>query len=121
MYLFCAFRLPSGLFFASPFLHDCLFFPSQMFHYMNDRKNYYSDEEIETIYDRVEKIISLMNLGEKHLIVLNGRLRGDTYAQLAAILHCTTGGVQGFRLVMKKRYFKVMRNHAHELYDMTEI
>lgn len=61
-----------------------------------------------------------MNLGEKHLIVLNGRLRGDTYAQLAAILHCTTGGVQGFRLVMKKRYFKVMRNHAHELYDMTE-
>lgn len=57
-----------------------------MFHYMNDRKNYYSDEEIETSYDRVEKIISLMNLGEKHLIVLNGRLRGDTYAQLAAIL-----------------------------------
>ena len=61
-----------------------------MFHYMNDRKNYYSDEEIEASYDRVDKIISLMNLGEKHLIVLNGRLRGDTYAQLAAILNCTT-------------------------------
>ena len=89
-----------------------------MFHYMNDRKNYYSDEEIEASYDRVDKIISLMNLGEKHLIVLNGRLQGDTYAQLAAILHCTTGGVQGFRLVMKKRYIKIMRNHAHEIYDM---
>ena len=91
-----------------------------MFHYVNDSKNYYSDEEIEARYDRVDKIISLMNLGEKHLIVLNGRLRGDTYAQLAAILHCTTGGVQGFRLVMKKRYLKVMQNHAHELYNMTE-
>ncbi len=93
----------------------------EMFHYMKDTRNYYSDEEIEASYDRVDKIISLMNLGEKHLIVLNGRLNGDTYAQIAAVLHCTAGGVQGFRLVMKKRYIKVMRNHAHELYDMTEI
>lgn len=85
---------------------------------MKDTRNYYSDEEIEASYDRVDKIISLMNLGEKHLIVLNGRLRGDTYAQLAAILNCTTGGVHGFRLVMKKRYIKIMRNHAHEIYDM---
>ena len=89
-----------------------------MFHYMNDRKKYYSDKEIEASYDRVDKIISLMNLTDKHLIVLNGRLRGDTYAQLAAVLHCTTGGVQGFRLVMKKRYLKVMRKHANEIYDM---
>ena len=59
-----------------------------------------------------------MNLCEKHLIVLNGRLQRDTYAQLVAILHCTTGGGQGFRIVMKKRYIKIMRNHAHEIYDM---
>lgn len=93
----------------------------EMFHYMNDRKKYYSDKEIEASYDRVDKIISLMNLTDKHLIVLNGRLRGDTYAQLAAVLNCTTGGVQGFRLVMKKRYLKVMKKHAHEIYDMTEV
>ncbi|MCI9504075.1 MAG: hypothetical protein HFE26_01610 [Clostridia bacterium] len=59
-----------------------------------------------------------MNLTDKHLIGLNGRLRGSTYAQLAAVLNCTTGGVQGFRLVMKKRYLKVLRKHAHEIYDM---
>lgn len=60
----------------------------------------------------LDKIISLMNLGEKHLIVLNGRLRGDTYAQLAAVLHCTTAGVQGFRLVTKNvisKSYEVMR------------
>ena len=55
------------------------------------------------------------------VILYTGNLRGDvdTYAQIAAVLHCTAGGVQGFRLVMKKRYIKVMRNHAHELFDMT--
>ncbi len=97
-------------------------FSMEMFHYMKDPKNYMenTDEEIEASYDRVDKIISLMNLGEKHLIVLNGRLRCDTYAQLAAVLHCTTGGVHGFRLVKKKRYIKVMRKHAHELYNMTD-
>lgn len=95
-------------------------FSMEMFHYMKDPKNYMenTDEETEASYERVDKIISLMNLGEKHLIVLNGRLNGDTYAHLAAVLNCTTGGVHGFRLVMKKRYLKVMQQHAHEIYDM---
>ncbi len=92
-------------------------FSLEMFHYMKDPKNFTetTDEEIEASYDRVDKIISLMNLGEKHLIVLNGRLCGETYAQIAAILHCTIGGVHGFRYVMQRRYNKVMRRYAQEL------
>jgi len=89
----------------------------EAFRYMKDPKDFMetSTEEIEASYERVDKIISLMNLGEKHLIVLNGRLNGVTYAQLAVILNCTTGGVHGFRNVMKKRYNKVMRLYAQEL------
>ena len=84
---------------------------------MKDPKDFIetSDEETEASYARVDKIISLMNSGEKHLIVLNGRLNGVTYAQLAVMLHCTTGGVHGFRHVMMRRYNKVMRLYAQEL------
>lgn len=71
-----------------------------------------SDEEMEASYDKVEKIISLMNLGEKHLIVLNARLQGVSYTQIAAILHCTTASVHCFRYVMQRRYKKVMRNYG---------
>ena len=89
----------------------------EAFRYMKDPKDFIetSDEETEASYARVDKIISLMNSGEKHLIVLNGRLNGVTYAQLAVMLHCTTGGVHGFRHVMMRRYNKVMRLYAQEL------
>ncbi len=89
----------------------------EAFRYVKDKRDFMetSDEEIEASYARVDKIISLMNLGEKHLIVLNGRLNDVTYAQLAVILKCTTGGVHGFKHVMQKRYNKVMRKYAMEL------
>ena len=89
----------------------------EAFRYMKDPKDFTqtSDAEIEASYARVDKIISLMNLGEKHLIVLNARMQGTSYAQIAAILHCTTGGVHGFRHVMQRRYSKVMRLYAQEL------
>lgn len=74
-----------------------------------------SDEEIEESYDRAEKIISLMNLGEKHLIVLNCRLQAVPYTQIAAILHCTTASVHCFRYVMQRRYNKVIRHFARGL------
>lgn len=92
-------------------------FSLETFHYMKDKRDFTenSAEETEASYERVDKIISLMNLGEKQLIVLNGRLNGVTYAQLAVILNCTTGGVHGFRNVMKKRYNKVMSLYAGEL------
>ena len=95
----------------------------EAFRYMKDPKDFtdtYSTEEIEASYERVDKIISLMNLGEKHLIVLNGRLNGVTYAQLALILGCTTGGVHGFRHVMMRRYNKVMRKYANEYTSIQE-
>lgn len=84
----------------------------EAFRYVRDNKDFIptSDEETEASYERVDKIIALMNLGEKHLIVLNGRMNGISNAQLAIILHCTIGGVHGFRNVMKKRYNKVMQN-----------
>ena len=90
----------------------------EAFRYVKDNKDFIpaSQNEIEASYERVDKIISLMNLGEKHLIVLNGRLNGVTYAQLAVILNCTIGGVHGFRNVMKKRYAKVMLKYGNELY-----
>ncbi|MCM1439622.1 MAG: phosphoribosyltransferase family protein [Roseburia sp.] len=82
------------------------------FRYVKDNRDLtYRTEETEASYDRVEKIISLMNLGEKHLIVLNGRMNGISNSQLAVILQCTIGGVHGFRNVMKKRYAKVMRKY----------
>lgn len=89
----------------------------EAFRYMKDRKDFTetSDAEIEASYARVDKIISLMNLGEKHLIVLNGRMNGISNRQIAAILHCTIGGVHGFRYVMQRRYNKVMRLYAQEL------
>ncbi len=92
-------------------------FSLHMFRYMADTKDFTesSAENIETSYERVEKIISLMNLGEKHLIVLNARLNGVSYTQIGAILNCTTAGVHGFRYVMQRRYNKVMRCYAHEL------
>lgn len=92
-------------------------FSLEMFRYMADKRDFIetSDEEIEESYKRVETIISLMNLGEKHLIVLNARLQGVSYTQIAAILNCTTAGVHGFRYVMQKRYNKVMRKYAQEL------
>lgn len=81
------------------------------YRFFKDRKDFMgtSDEEIEASYERAENIITLMNLGEKHLIVLNGRLNGVPYTQIAAILHCTTAGVHGFRYVMQRRYNKVLK------------
>lgn len=81
------------------------------YRYFKDRKDFIgtSDEETEASYERAEKIISLMNLGEKHLIVLNARLNGVPYTQIAAILHCTTASVHCFRYVMQRRCNKVMR------------
>lgn len=83
------------------------------YRFFKDRKGFIgtSDEEIEASYERAENIIALMNLGEKHLIVLNARLNGVPYTQIAAILHCTTAGVHGFRYVMQRRYNKII----HEL------
>ncbi len=87
-----------------------------MFRYMADTKDFTETAgDIEASYDRTEKIISLMNLGEKHLIVLNARLQGISQTQIAAILNCTTAGVHGFRYVMQRRYNKVMRCYAQEL------
>ena len=82
------------------------------YRFFKDRKGFIgtSDEEIEESYERAEQIITLMNLGEKHLIVLNARLNGVPYTQIAAILHCTTAGVHGFRYVMQRRYNKIMQD-----------
>ena len=92
-------------------------FSLEAFTYMEDTKDFMelSTEETELSYERADKIISLMNLGEKHLIVLNARLQGLSYTQIAAILHCTTAGVPSFRYVMQRRYNKVMRSYAQEL------
>lgn len=81
------------------------------YRFFKDKKGFTgtSDEEIEESYERAEQIIALMNLGEKHLIVLNGRLNGVPYTQIAAILHCTTAGVHGFRYVMQRRYNKILQ------------
>lgn len=86
----------------------------ETFKYVKDNKDFAdkSDKDIETSYERADKIISLMNLGEKHLIVLNARLNGVPYTQIAAILHCTTAGVHGFRYVMQRRYKKIMRSYG---------
>lgn len=83
------------------------------YRFFKDRKDFIgtSDEETEASYERAEQIITLMNLGEKHLIVLNARLQGVPYTQIAAILHCTTAGVHGFRYVMQRRYNKIMQEH----------
>ncbi len=91
-------------------------FSLSMFRYMADTKDFAetSVEKMEASYERADKIISLMNLGEKHLIVLNARLNGVSYTQIATILNCTTGGVHGFRYVMQRRYNKVMRCFAQE-------
>ncbi len=85
--------------------------------YIKDNRDFIekSDEETEKSYDRVEKIISLMNLGEKHLIVLYGRMNGVSNSQLAVMLHCTIGGVHGFRYVMQRRYNKVMSRYGAQL------
>lgn len=82
------------------------------YRFFKDRKGFIgtSNEEIEESYERAEQIITLMNLGEKHLIVLNARLNGVPYTQIAAILHCTTAGVHGFRYVMQRRYNKIMQD-----------
>lgn len=89
----------------------------EAFRYMKDGKDFTetSDAEIEASYERVDKIISLMNLGEKHLIVLNGRMNGISNRQIATILHCTIGGVHGFRYVMQRRYNNVMRRYVQDL------
>ncbi len=81
------------------------------YRFFKDRRDFFgvSDEETEASYERAENIITLMNLGEKHLIVLNGRLNGVPYTQIAAILHCTTAGIHGFRYVMQRRYNKVLK------------
>lgn len=51
------------------------------YRFFKDRRDFFgvSDEETEASYERAENIITLMNLGEKHLIVLNGRLNGVPY------------------------------------------
>ena len=81
------------------------------YRYFKDRRNLYEESaaDTEASYDKAENIISLMNLGEKHLIVLNARLNGVPYTQIAAILHCTTASVHSFRYVMQRRYNKVMQ------------
>lgn len=81
------------------------------YRFFKDRKSFIgtTDEEIEASYEKVDKVVELMNLGEKHLIVLNARLNGVPYTQIAAILHCTTAGVHGFRYVMQRRYNKVLQ------------
>ncbi|MDE7390228.1 MAG: hypothetical protein K2M82_04725 [Lachnospiraceae bacterium] len=86
-------------------------FSLEIFKCMKDNRDFIetSDEEIEESYKRVETIISLMNLGEKHLIVLNARLQGISYTQIAAILNCTIASVHGFRYVMQRRYNKVLQ------------
>lgn len=86
-------------------------FSLEMFKCLKDKRDFIetTDEEIEESYKRVETIISLMNLGEKHLIVLSARLQGVPYTQIAAILHCYTASVHCFRYVMQRRYNKVMR------------
>jgi DNA-directed RNA polymerase specialized sigma24 family protein len=86
-------------------------FSLEMFKCLKDKRDFIetTDEEIEESYKRVETIISLMNLGEKHLIVLSARLQGVPYTQIAAILHCNTASVHCFRYVMQRRYNKVMR------------
>lgn len=86
-------------------------FSLEIFRCMKDKRDFIetSDEEIEESYERVENIIALMNLSEKHLIVLNARLNGITYAQIAAILHCTTASMHCFRYVMQRRYNKVLQ------------
>lgn len=92
-------------------------FSLEAFRYMRNPKDFtdISEADIEISYERVDKIISLMNLGEKHLIVLNGRMNGISNRQLAVLLGCTIGGVHGFRYVMQRRYNKVMRLYAQEL------
>ncbi len=92
-------------------------FSLSVFRYMADTKEFTETfaEDIESSYARVEKIISLMKLGKKHLIVLIARLNGVSYTQIAAILNCTIGGVHGFRYVIQRRYNKVMRCYAQEL------
>lgn len=92
-------------------------FSLEAFRYMRDPKDFtdISEADIEASYERVNKIISHMNLGEKHLIVLNGRMNGISNSQLAVLLGCTIGGVHGFRYVMQRRYNKVMQNYACEL------
>lgn len=81
------------------------------YRFFKDRRDFFgtSDEEVEESYERAERIITFMNLGEKHIIVLNARLNGVPYTQIAAILHCTTAGVHGFRYVMQRRYNKVLQ------------
>lgn len=74
-----------------------------------------SQDEIEASYDRVEKVISLMNLGEKHLTVLYGRMNGMSNNQLATILHCTCAAVHSFRYVMQRRYNKVMCRYGAQI------
>lgn len=79
--------------------------------FFKDRKGIIetSDEEIEANYDRVDKIISLMNLGKKRLIVLNARLQGVPYTQIAAILHGTTGGFTALDKLCKDAILKLYR------------
>ena len=91
-------------------------FSLEAFRHISDKKDITdtTSEDIEASYERVEKIVSLMNLGEKHLIVLNARLQGVSYTQIAAMLNCTTGGVHGFRHVMQNRYNKVMSRYGKE-------
>ncbi len=92
-------------------------FSLEIFKCMKDKRDFTetSDEEIEASYERAENIITLMNLGEKHLIVLNARLQGVPYTKIAAILHCTTASVHCFRYVMQRRYNKVMQCFSPEL------
>lgn len=92
-------------------------FSLEMFRYMEDSKDFTNmlTEDVEVSYERADKIISLMNLGEKHLIVLNARLQGISYRQIAATLKYTTASVHGFRYVMQRRYNKVMQCFTREL------
>lgn len=92
-------------------------FSLESFRNMKDDRDFTetSTDEIEASYDKVERIVSLMNLGEKHITVLKARLQGVSYTQIAAILHCTTASVHCFRYVMQRRYNKVMQRYGAEL------
>jgi len=68
-----------------------------------------TDEETERSYERVDQIIALMNLNERQLFVLTCRIQQISNAQIAAMLHCTTGGVHSARHIMIKRYNQIMQ------------
>lgn len=77
------------------------------YRFFKDRRDFFgaSDEETEASYERAENIITLMNLGEKHLIVLNGRLQGVPHTQIAFCSHSTKtrGGLSDYNAKLRRK------------------